>query len=65
MNVGISAPPTGERGLTNLYSKQSYSIGIVVNAEGRRFLDEGADFRNYTYARYGAEILRQPGGIAF
>jgi tricarballylate dehydrogenase len=61
----VAAPPTGERGLTNLYSKQSYPIGVVVNAEGERFLDEGADFRSYTYARYGAEILRQPGGEAF
>jgi tricarballylate dehydrogenase len=37
----------------------------VVNLDGHRFLDEGADFRNYTYARYGAEILRQPGAVAF
>jgi tricarballylate dehydrogenase len=36
-----------------------------VNRLGRRFVDEGADFRNYTYARYGADILRQPGGVAF
>jgi len=60
-----AAPPTGDRKLTNRYSKQSYPLGIVVNSEGRRFLDEGADFRNYTYARYGAEILRQPGGVAY
>ena len=44
------APPTGDRELTNRYSRQSYPIGIVVNADGERFLDEGADFRNYTYA---------------
>ena len=36
----------------------------MVNADGERFLDEGADFRNYTYAKYGAEVLRQPQGIA-
>jgi tricarballylate dehydrogenase len=36
-----------------------------VNAEARRFVDEGADFRNYTYAKYGAEILRQPNAIAY
>jgi tricarballylate dehydrogenase len=36
----------------------------VVNADGERFIDEGADFRNYTYAKYGAEVLRQPQGIA-
>ncbi len=60
------APPHGgNRDLTNQLTRQSYPIGIVVNAEGRRFVDEGADFRNYTYAKYGREILRQPDGIAF
>ncbi len=58
------APPTGDLELTNRYSRQSYPVGIVVNADGERFLDEGADFRNYTYAKYGAEVLRQPQGIA-
>ena len=58
------APPTGDLELTNRYSRQSYPMGIVVNADGERFLDEGADFRNYTYAKYGAEVLRQPQGIA-
>src|SRR5262249_56770427 len=51
--------------LTNQLTRQSYPLGIVVNAQGRRFVDEGADFRNYTYAKYGREILAQPGGIAF
>ncbi|WP_024873901.1 FAD-dependent tricarballylate dehydrogenase TcuA [Saccharomonospora piscinae] len=53
------------RELTNRLTRQSYPLGIIVNADGRRFLDEGADFRNYTYAKYGKRILEQPGGIAF
>jgi tricarballylate dehydrogenase len=60
-----AAPPTGDRGLTNLLSKQSYPLGIVVNKNAQRFIDEGADFRNYTYAKYGAEILRQPQALAY
>ena len=28
-------------------------------------MDEGADFRNYTYAHYGREILKQPQRVAF
>ena len=28
-------------------------------------MDEGADFRNYTYAKYGERILKQPGSIAY
>lgn len=60
-----AAPPTGDRKLTNLLSKQSYPLGIVVNKDAQRFIDEGADFRNYTYAKYGAEILRQPSALAY
>ncbi len=60
-----AAPLTGDLKLTNLLSRQSYPIGIVVNSQCQRFVDEGADFRNYTYAKYGAEILRQPGAIAY
>ena len=37
----------------------------MVNATGRRFVDEGADFRNYTYAKYGRVILEQPGQFAW
>ncbi|MEQ3553283.1 FAD-dependent tricarballylate dehydrogenase TcuA [Pseudonocardia nematodicida] len=59
------APPNGgERELTNSLTRQSYPVGIVVNGAGERFLDEGADFRNYTYAKYGREVLAQPGGRA-
>ena len=37
----------------------------MINANGERFLDEGADFRNYTYAKYGRVILMQPGQFAW
>jgi tricarballylate dehydrogenase len=55
----------GDRELTNQLTRSGYPLGIVVNNRGERFLDEGSDFRNYTYAKYGARILAQPGGIAF
>ena len=61
----LLAPETGDLRVGDLFQKHSYPIGIVVNREGRRFVDEGADFRNYTYAKYGREILRQPGRQAF
>jgi tricarballylate dehydrogenase len=60
-----AAAGAGDRELTNQLTRQSYPLGLVVNRDGERFVDEGADFRNYTYARYGKEILRQPGGLAF
>ncbi len=45
--------------------RHSYPLSIMVNAEGRRFVDEGADFYNYTYAKYGAEVLKQTGQFAY
>ena len=53
----VSAPNYGDRKITDLYQKHSYPFGIIVNINGDRFVDEGADFRNYTYAKYGKEIL--------
>jgi tricarballylate dehydrogenase len=53
------------RELTNRLTRQSYPLGVVVNKHGLRFMDEGADFRNYTYAKYGRVILAQPDSIAF
>lgn len=61
----LNAPPFGDRNVADLFQKHSYPFGLIVNADGRRFVDEGADFRNYTYARYGREILSQPGRVAF
>jgi tricarballylate dehydrogenase len=45
--------------------RHSYPLSIMVNAEGKRFVDEGADFYNYTYAKYGAEVLKQTGQYAY
>ena len=61
----LNAPPFGDRVITELYQKHSYPFGLIVDINGQRFVDEGADFRNYTYVTYGREILRQPQGVAF
>ncbi len=47
------------------YRKISYLFGVMLNALGERFVDEGADFRNYTYAQFGRAVLEQPGNVAF
>ncbi|XXM71314.1 FAD-dependent tricarballylate dehydrogenase TcuA [Lysinibacillus sphaericus] len=49
----------------DIFKKHSYPLSIMLNKEGKRFVDEGADFRNYTYAKYGREILKQPGHVAY
>ncbi|WP_104126634.1 FAD-dependent tricarballylate dehydrogenase TcuA [Cryobacterium sp. Y57] len=53
------------RELTNRFTRQSYPLGIIVNKSGKRFLDEGEDFRNLTYAKFGGRILEQEDGIAY
>ena len=60
-----NAPPFGDRKVGDLFQKHSYPLGLIVNTRGERFVDEGADFRNYTYAKYGREILHQPQRLAF
>ncbi len=60
-----NAPEFGDLAVGDGFQKHSYPFGIMVNAEGRRFVDEGADFRNYTYASYGQVILRQPHQFAW
>jgi tricarballylate dehydrogenase len=56
----LNAPEYGDLKVGDNFQKHSYPLGILVNNSGERFLDEGADFRNYTYAKYGARILAQP-----
>ncbi len=60
-----NAPEFGDLTVGDNFQKHSYPWGIMVNAQGRRFVDEGADFRNYTYAKYGQVILRQPDQFAW
>jgi tricarballylate dehydrogenase len=47
------------------FQRHSYTFGIMVNGNGKRFVDEGADFRSYTYAKYGHAVLEQPGQYAW
>ena len=47
------------------FQKHCYPFGIMLNANGERFVDEGADIWSYTYARYGRVVLAQPGHFAW
>jgi tricarballylate dehydrogenase len=59
------APEFGDVNVGDQFQKHSYIFGILVNAEGRRFVDEGLDFHSFTYAKYGGEVLKQPGQFAW
>jgi tricarballylate dehydrogenase len=61
----MNAPEFGDLAVGDQFQKHSYPFGILINATGRRFVDEGADFRNYTYAKYGRVVLEQPGQFAW
>jgi tricarballylate dehydrogenase len=55
-----NAPEFGDLAVGDNFQKHNYPFSIMINANGERFVDEGADFRNYTYAKYGRIILSQP-----
>jgi tricarballylate dehydrogenase len=61
----MNAPEFGDLAVGDQFQKHSYPFGILINSTGQRFVDEGADFRNYTYAKYGRVVLEQPGQFAW
>lgn len=66
IGTDYNAPKVGDFNKPgDIYKKSSFPLGLMINSNGDRFVDEGADFRNYTYAKYGREVLKQPGNTAF
>ena len=61
----MNAPPFGDLAVGDQFQKHNYPFGVLVNARGERFLNEGRDFHSYTYAAYGHEVMKQPGLFAW
>ncbi|MBI3371180.1 MAG: FAD-dependent tricarballylate dehydrogenase TcuA [Betaproteobacteria bacterium] len=61
----MNAPPFGDLAVGDSFQKHNYTFCVYINAKGERFVDEGADFHTYTYAKYGREVLAQPGLFAW
>jgi tricarballylate dehydrogenase len=59
------APEFGDVNVGDQFQKHSYIFGLLINADGKRFVDEGRDFHSFTYAQYGGEVLKQPGQFAW
>jgi len=59
------APEFGDINVGDQFQKHSYIFGLLINSEGKRFVDEGWDFHSFTYAKYGGEVLKQPGQFAY
>jgi tricarballylate dehydrogenase len=54
-----------DRKLTDKSNRLTYLYGVMINRNGKRFVDEGEDTQFYTYAKFGAAILNEPGGMAY
>lgn len=61
----MNAPDFGDVNVGDQFQKHSYIFGLLINANGKRFVDEGLDFHSFTYAKYGGEVLKQPGQFAW
>ncbi len=61
----VNAPPYGDLTVGDQFQKHNYPFGILVNAKGERYVDEGANFHSHTYAKYGGEIVKLPGMFAW
>ena len=60
-----NATEYGNLAVGDNYQRHSYPFGIMLNANGERFVDEGADVFSYTYTKYGRVVLSQPGQFAW
>ncbi|KIX09035.1 uncharacterized protein Z518_00113 [Rhinocladiella mackenziei CBS 650.93] len=63
--MDTNSPPVGKLELTDKMSRYSYPFAITVNKEGRRFMDEGRDTFEPTYAATGDLIGKQTDSTAF
>ena len=55
--IDLNAPEIPDRSLSMQSTRSSYPLGIVVNCEGKRFADEGGDWRPFTYTKFGRAII--------
>jgi tricarballylate dehydrogenase len=63
--VDADSPDFADLVLTDQTNRSSFPFSVMVNLDGVRFMDEGADFLLYSYARTGRLILQQPKALAF
>jgi tricarballylate dehydrogenase len=58
------APEFGDRVHGDISERVSFRFGITVDRDGRRYFDEGADLRAFTYAISGRNIIESADGFA-
>ncbi len=64
--IDLNAPEIPDRSLSMQSTRSSYPLGMIVNPEGKRFADDGQDWRPFTYTKFGRAIINtQPQQRAF
>lgn len=63
--IDVNAPDTGDPSMTERMPRRAYPLGITVNSDGRRFIDEGEGFAEQTFVKMGKRVLEQERGIAY
>jgi tricarballylate dehydrogenase len=52
--------------MAGMRSMKKYEVGILINQNAKRFVDEGEHASDKTYAKFGKIVaLTQPGGVAY
>jgi tricarballylate dehydrogenase len=63
--IDADSPDFGDLSIGDQNARYSYPYSLMVNLDGKRFLDEGEDEMNFTYAEVGAKLLGQPQVTAY
>jgi len=63
--INAEASDYGVQNLTDKTNRLSYFLGVMINVDGKRWVDEGADINSFTYAKYGGMILKQPRSLVY
>jgi tricarballylate dehydrogenase len=63
--IDADAPHIADRAMTDKTNRLSYPFCVLVNKKGERFVDEGEDYLQLTYAKFGEAALDQPQDLAF
>ena len=58
--IDAQTPQPSIRAMADRTRRIFHQFGIVINARGERFLDEGEDLNSLTYAKVGQYCLQQP-----
>lgn len=61
----INTPRFGIYAKGDTFQRHNFPLGIMINADGERFVDEGSDIQSYTYSQIGNAIIQQRGHFAY